>query len=167
MLGNTEIPGVDLAGGDQMQRIIDFPVVRPLMQMFMRNDRVLRSKYGFSSCFADLSQLDTDFGEFFVKPLGHDRAYFDSQMTLVENLNWDVVVEDLGPEHEKITAPVMLIWGERDPWFRWREAEKMVDTFGSGPARVETFPTGKLFVHEEFAPQFAEWTLGFLRENAR
>lgn len=162
VLGNTEIPGVDLAGVDRMQRAIELPAVRPLMQMFMRSERVLRSKYGFASCFGDVSQLDTDFGEFFVKPLGHDRAYFDSQMTLVQNLNWNVVVEDLGPVHEKITAPVMLIWGERDPWFKWRLAKEMVDSFGSGPARVETFPTGKLFVHEEFAAQFAAWTLEFL-----
>ena len=162
VMGNTEIPGVDLPGVDKARRMIDIPGVRALMQLSLRNNRLLRSKRGFGACFHDLSQLDTDFGEFFIKPLQTDRAYLDSQLTLVENLNWDVVVEDLGPVHQKITAPVLLIWGQRDPWFKWRKAEGIVDSYGSGKAQVELIPQGKLFVHEEFAPHFSTLTHEFL-----
>ncbi|CAN0072518.1 unnamed protein product [Laminaria digitata] len=162
VLGNTEIPGRGVPRLDQAQRAAGFPLTEKLVKFAMSSERFRRSRYGFGSCFDDLSQIETDFYDLFVAPLIEDRAQRSGQMRFVRELNWDVVLEDLHDVHARLDAPVLLIWGERDRWFPWKHAKKMVDSFASGPARVETIPAGKLFVHEEFAPQFATWTLEFL-----
>lgn len=160
VLGNTEIPGhmpEVLRWGKLMAKL---PGVVGVLKLLTRSRRVVDEM--FRGCFADLSELDTDFSELFVEPLRRDSDYVRGQLRLVEHLDWDVVVSELAGVHQQIEAPVLFIWGDRDPWFPWKIAKEMVDSFGGPPADVVLIPGGKLFVHEDFADTFARETIDFL-----
>jgi pimeloyl-ACP methyl ester carboxylesterase len=160
ILGNTEIPGHVPAVLRWGKIGAKLPGVVTMTKLLTKSRTVVESM--FRGCFADLGQLDTDFGEFFVEPLTRDSDYVRGQLRLVEHLDWSVVEHELADVHRQITAPVLLIWGDRDPWFPWEHARMMVDSFGSDAADVHLIEGGKLFVHEEFAREFADVSLEFL-----
>ena len=164
VMGNTEIPGHALPGLKIARVAAGVPGAASVTR-FMTGFRGVRERM-FDGCFADLSQLDTDFGELFVEPMTNvaerPAEYVRGQLRFVQNLDWDVVVQELDDVHRQITSPVLLIWGDDDPWFPWRHAREMVDSFGGSPAEVHLMHEGKLFVHEEFADEFADVAADFL-----
>ncbi len=98
--------------------------------------------------------LRKELAELFVRPLARDRRRFAGVFVLADGLR----AEDFDgcyEAHRKITAPVRLIWGADDPWFKLDAAERMVEQF-AGPATLIEVPGGKLFAHEEFPDVFAE-----------
>lgn len=62
--------------------------------------------------------------------------------------------DQLAAAHAKITTPVHLVWGKRDPWFPLKDAQTMLDTFG-GKAELTVIDDGALMVHEEVPEEFA------------
>ncbi|EDM77337.1 putative hydrolase [Plesiocystis pacifica SIR-1] len=98
--------------------------------------------------------LRRELAELFVRPLARDRRRFAGVFVLADGLS----AEDFDgcyEAHQKITAPVRLIWGTDDPWFELDAAKRMVEQF-AGPASLVEIEGGKLFVHEEFPKAFAE-----------
>lgn len=98
--------------------------------------------------------LRKELADLFVRPLARDSRRFSGMFVLADGLR----AEDFDgcyEAHRKITAPVRLIWGTDDPWFRLDAAERMVEQF-AGPTELVKVPGGKLFVHEEFPDTFAE-----------
>lgn len=98
--------------------------------------------------------LRKELAELFVRPLARDRRRFAGVFVLADGLR----AEDFDgcyEAHKKITAPVRLIWGTDDPWFKLDAAKRMVDQF-AGPTDLVEVAGGKLFVHEEFPDVFAE-----------
>lgn len=98
--------------------------------------------------------LRRELAELFLAPIARDRRLFDGMFVLADGLR----VEDFDScyeAHGQITAPVRLIWGVDDPWFKLDAAVRMVDQF-AGPATLLEVEEGKLFVHEEFPGLFAE-----------
>lgn len=101
--------------------------------------------------------LRKELAELFVRPLARDRRKFAGVFVLADGL----VAEDFDgcfEAHGKITAPVRLIWGTDDPWFKLDAAKRMVDQF-AGPTTLEEIEGGKLFVHEEFPARFSAHVL--------
>ncbi len=100
------------------------------------------------------SRLREELAELFVRPLARDRRRFQGMFVLADGLK----AEDFDgcyEAHQRITAPVRLIWGTDDPWFKLDAAKRMVEQF-AGPAMLVEVDGGKLFVHEEFPDTFAE-----------
>lgn len=98
--------------------------------------------------------LRKELAELFARPLARDRRRFAGAFVLADGLH----AEDFDgcyDAHQKITAPVKLIWGNADPWFKLDAAKRMVDQF-AGPASLVEIEGGKLFVHEEFPDTFAQ-----------
>ncbi len=98
--------------------------------------------------------LRKELAELFVRPLARDRRRFAGVFVLADGLR----AEDFDgcyEAHHEITAPVRLIWGTRDPWFKLDAAKRMLEQF-AGPATLVEVEGGKLFVHEEFPDVFAE-----------
>ena len=98
--------------------------------------------------------LRKELAELFVRPLARDRRRFSGVFVLADDLQ----AEDFDgcyEAHQKITAPVRLVWGTDDPWFKLDAAKRMVDQF-AGPTELVEVPGGKLFVHEEFPDVFAD-----------
>lgn len=101
--------------------------------------------------------LRKELAEFFARPLARDRRRFSGMFVLADGLK----AEDFDgcyEAHQQITAPVRLIWGTADPWFKLDAARRMVAQF-AGPATLIEIEGGKLFVHEEFPRRFAELTI--------
>ncbi len=101
--------------------------------------------------------LRAELAELFVRPLARDGRRFAGVFVLANGLK----AEDFDgcyDAHAKITAPVRLIWGTDDPWFKLDAAKRMVGQF-AGPTALVEVPGGKLFVHEEFPDVFAKEVL--------
>ncbi len=97
--------------------------------------------------------LCQELAELFVRPIARDRRRFAGVFVLADGLRAEDF-DGCDDAHRQITAPVRLIWGTDDPWFRLDAAKRMLAQFG-GPATLVEVPGGKLFVHEEFPDVFA------------
>ncbi len=105
--------------------------------------------------------LRRELSDLFVRPLARDRRRFSGVFVLADGL----AAEDFDgcyDAHKKITAPVRLIWGTDDPWFKLDAAKRMVEQF-AGPTTLVEVDGGKLFAHEEFPRQFAEQVISHFR----
>ena len=165
VLGNTEVPGHTLQALRWAKIGVELPGAARVVRAMMSSQWLVRES--FRGCFADLAQLETDFSELFVAPLQRDTALVQRQFRLVQHIDWNVVTEELAGVHREIKAPVILIWGDRDPWFPWEVAKEMVDSFGGEPADVHLIAGGKLFAHEEFGDEFASVAVEFLLRRSR
>ena len=72
-------------------------------------------------------------------------------------------VRELTDVHRRITVPVQLVWGDRDPFFPVAWAREMVDTFPD--ARLEVIEGAGLFAHEERPAEVAEALLPVLTRS--
>jgi len=63
-------------------------------------------------------------------------------------------IADLATIHPKIDVPVVLVWGDQDPFFPVGRAEAMVDSFPD--ATLEVVEGAGLFSHEERPPEVAQ-----------
>ncbi|MEM9200819.1 MAG: alpha/beta hydrolase [Actinomycetota bacterium] len=110
--------------------------------------RLRRNKFIGGDVFHDRDLLAGEFDEFYLSPLassaerqwaaGHFFRTFDMAM-----------FSGLAECHRKMTGPVAMVWGEKDPFFPVSSARAVLDDFAGG-ATLEVIPDGKLFVHEEF-----------------
>lgn len=118
-----------------------------------------RNKLILGDAFVDRSLLDGDFDELFLEPLHEQPARLDATMRILASFEERYVLE-LGDLHKKITVPVQLVWGERDPFFPVAWAREMVGTFPD--ARLHVVAGASLFAHEERPREVAEALLPVL-----
>jgi pimeloyl-ACP methyl ester carboxylesterase len=112
----------------------------------------LRSPMGFGGAFDDLSRLEGEWAERFIRPL-RDPRVFSGAWGLVRDFDWRTI-DELERVHRAISAPVLFVWGKDDPWFPLARLRPTLAAFGGG-ARVVPIP-GKVFAHEEHPRAFAE-----------
>jgi pimeloyl-ACP methyl ester carboxylesterase len=160
VMGNTEIPG------HHPWLVVAFGLLARLggTRIFntMLSSRWLRHSYfAYGSCFQDRSLIDGAFHDLFVQPMLESPDVAEGQMRLLHGFDW-ADVDELDAIHQRITAPVQLIWGENDPYFPLAKARQM--RFG-GPMELEVIENTKLFAHEEASEQFASHATRFLREH--
>jgi len=151
VLGNTETPkdysGLFLAALRNGRRF----GAKPAMWLGLQFAAVREKSWETSA--TDLA-LRRELADLFARPLARDRRRFAGAFVLADGLrpeDFDGCFE----AHQQITAPVRLIWGTRDPWFKLDAAKRMLEQF-AGPATLVEVEGGKLFVHEEFPDQFAK-----------
>jgi pimeloyl-ACP methyl ester carboxylesterase len=126
---------------------------------------VRRSRLGFAGCFTDPRTADGEFYELFVAPLIESNASFARQARLLQFLDFDLM-RRFHEVHARIHVPVLLLWGSEDGFFPLAKARPMLKQFG-GTAQLHEIATGKLFAHEDHAPEFAEHALVFLNAEFR
>lgn len=131
-----------------------------MFRSLLRSRAYRRSIFGLGGSFSDLSHLDGDFHEHLVAPL-QDRRTMEGQLRLARKFD-SSVVDKLEEVHRQIRAPVLLLWGQQDPYFPADKAEAMAAQF-AGPATFEAFEDARLLVHEEHPRRFAERSQSFLR----
>ncbi len=161
-LTNTETPGHELALVRRLQQVSRLPGAAAIFRLMMRSRWYVRSRFGFGGAFADADLLDGDFAETTVRPLQRDvsgplAALVASDLSIVHRL------QEL---HEQIDAPLLCVWGDRDPFFPLEHARQMVDAW-PGDAQLQVLPGMKLFVHEEAAQRVAALVQPFLANHAR
>jgi pimeloyl-ACP methyl ester carboxylesterase len=121
--------------------------------------RLRRSRLVLGDAFVDRSLLDGEFDEFFLQPLHGSTEHRAATMQLLRSFDYRFVRE-LGELHRRITAPVLLVWGENDRFFPVQWAREMLADFTD--ARLEVIPGAGLFAHEERPAEVAAALLAFL-----
>jgi pimeloyl-ACP methyl ester carboxylesterase len=147
---------------EAMVHLSKVPGAMAALGLTMRSRLVRRSALGFGSCFDDLDLIDGEFGELFVRPMRDPRVRA-GQNGLVETFDWKFI-DEMEATHAKITAPVCLVWGTRDPWFPIDKARGQIGQFPGGAEWHEL--SGKLFVHEERPKEWATVARRFLERVA-
>ena len=116
-------------------------------------ERLRRNRLVIGDCFDDRSLLDGEFAEFFLRPLKDDpeRRWAAGQF----GSNFDMgAFGRIAALHARITVPVQLVWGARDPFFPLAWTREMMPGFG-GPVDLHVVDRGRLFCHEEFGDEVA------------
>jgi pimeloyl-ACP methyl ester carboxylesterase len=120
---------------------------------------------GFGGCFYDLALLDGDFWELVIRPLLQSPTLMEGQSRALRGIDWSVV-DVMAENHQKILAPVLLIWGADDSTFPIALARTMATQFPNCGG-VRAVPKTKLLPHEEKPNEVAELLLEFfLRATA-
>ena len=125
----------------------------------MGRRRLRRSPFVLGDAFAEAALLDGEFDEFFLRPIHESHARQDAAVQLLRSFD-ERQVRELTDVHRRITVPVQLVWGDRDPFFPVEWAREMVDTFPD--ARLEVIDGAGLFAHEERPVEVAEALLPVL-----
>lgn len=162
VVAGSEIPAVHPPMLEVMLRAARLPGFRTAFQAALSLRAVRMSGLGWGSCFVDLSCAEGEYHDLFGAPLTTDPTVLDGQLRLVRDWDW-ADTDALYDVHAKITGPTLLLWGDRDPWFKARLARQMVPSFPAG-ARFESRPDARLFVHEEHPSWFADRTRAFFSE---
>jgi pimeloyl-ACP methyl ester carboxylesterase len=161
--GNTEIAGYRPPMLRLLVTLGKLPGGAAAFRALLGSRAFLRSPMGFGGALDDLTRLDGELGERFIRPLRARRA-FEGQWGLVRDFDWRTI-DGLAEVHRRITAPVLFVWGKDDPWFPLARLRPTLGQFPAG-ARVELLP-GKVFAHEEHPEAFARQARAFFLARAR
>jgi haloalkane dehalogenase len=160
VLGDTEIPGHTPPMIIAYAALAKLPFGPSVLKALLKPRWLQRSALGFGGCFTDASYLDGPFHDLFVRPLVESDTVARRHMVLLSSLHASMM-ELIVEAQRKITAPVLLVWGTKDPFFPIEKARKMVTQFG-GPVSFEEIAGAKVFPHEDRADEFVGHALGFL-----
>jgi pimeloyl-ACP methyl ester carboxylesterase len=160
VLTNTEVPGHAPKLVRLFQILLSLPGSRWLFDALLRSRAYRRSALGFGGCFGDLAFLDGEFHQACIEPLLRDSS---GAMAMLRNCDLGVV-RRLAEIHARIEAPLLCVWGDRDPFFPLPRARAMVQAW-PGDARIEVIAGKKLFVHEEAPDEVAALLRPFLLEH--
>ena len=155
----TEIPGHRPPWIPLFQKIAN-PNQTGTFKFLMSQRWFRHSSAAFGGCFADLSLIEGEFSELMLKPMLADTKRISGQTRYLMGIDWKLV-DALEIDHAKITAPVLLVWGEDDPVFPVEVARPMAIQLGNCAGFV-TVPRGKLFIHEEMPDVVLPILLDFL-----
>lgn len=121
--------------------------------------RLRRNKFVLGDTFVDISLLDGEFDEFFLKPLHEIPARRDAATKVLRSFDMKHI-DELETIHGRIDVPVQMVWGEHDPFLPVSWAKEMVSTFPD--AQLEVIADAGLFCHEEKPAEVAEALLPVL-----
>lgn len=114
--------------------------------LMLRVGALRRSSLALGGLFTDRRLLDGDFHERFVAPLLREPRALAGALRYLGGIEWPVL-DALREGHARITAPVLLVWGEDDAIFPVADARPMTSQFPD--ARFVTIPGAALMPHEE------------------
>jgi pimeloyl-ACP methyl ester carboxylesterase len=161
LLSNTEVPGQVATLVAWLQRLTRMPGAAWIVSWLLRSRAYLRSRLGFGGAFADVdAALAGPFARSCIEPLRRDPG---GAFAMLRRADLGVVHE-LPQIHQRIVAPLLCVWGDRDPFFPLAGAHAMVAAWPVA-ARLEVLPGLKLFLHEEAPQRLAALALPFLREH--
>jgi len=142
----TEIPGHRPPWIPFFQKLANPKQTRTFA--FLMKQRWFRhSSAGFGGCFTDRALIDGEFFDLFIRPMLADKRRISGQTRYLMGIDW-AVLDALKTDHARISAPVLLVWGEDDPVFPVEQAREMAVQLANCAGFV-AIPGGKLFVHEE------------------
>lgn len=161
---NTELSGHVGWRFRSFLAIRHLPAVGAALGWLVGRPRLRRSRLVLGDAFADPSLLDGEFDEFFLRPLSTSKAHRDAAEQVLRSFDYRLMHE-LGAIHRRITVPVQLAWGDRDPFFPLPWAREMIATFPD--ARLTAIEGAGLFSHEERPAAVAEALLPTLLGTRR
>ncbi len=140
------------------------PAIGTALGWLVGQPRLRRSRLVLGDAFADSSRLDGEFDELFLRPLHTSAKHRDASARVLRSFNYRLMHE-LGALHRRITVPVQLVWGDRDPFFPLPAARQMVASFPD--AQLTVIEGAGLFAHEERPAEVAQALLPTLLGTPR
>lgn len=156
---DTEIPNHRPPLVPFLQKVLALPGSNLSFRMLLRSRRFLRSNMGFRGCFVNLDLIDGDFREHLIEPLAASAHRMEGQILYARGIKWEQL-DELAEGHRQLAGPVLLVWGEHDPFFPIEEARQMIPQFASCRGLV-SIPGCKLLPHEEKPEVVARHILEF------
>ncbi len=132
-------------------------------QIFLRTEFLRNLRFGFGGCLSSRSYANDVFFDLFLRPLVTDRRRLIGQLRALQHFSrrlFDTLAED----HAAIEVPVLMIWGDDDPFFPVARARPMSEQFG-GPVQFEVIDGGRLFVHEDHSDRYLDLMRPFLLQH--
>ena len=164
VLGNTEVPGHVPWLIRSYAAAARLPFGASAVRLAMRSRLIRESSLAFGGCFSDRAFLRGEFHSLFVQPILDSAEYGARTLAPLKNVDFSDfdMLESL---HRAIRAPVLLAWGDRDPFFPIEKARAMRDQF-AGPAELRVLEGAKLFALEERPEEFGALARDFLLTHA-
>jgi haloalkane dehalogenase len=161
VLFNTEIPHHRPPWIPLYQFLTRLPGAQLSFRLMMGSRLYRRSGMGLGGCFSNLDLLDGEFHRHTIQPLLDSPRRLEGVLRYLRGLTWPVV-DALAENQRKITAPVLLVWGEDDPTFPVPRAQILVEQLGNCRGFV-IVPKTRLLLYEEKPAEVLEKTLPFLQ----
>lgn len=162
---DTEIPYHRPPLVPLLQKVMALPGAGWTFRQMLRSRRFLHSNAGFGGCFVDRALIDGEFTDRFVTPLVQSPRRMDGQLRYALGIDWSQL-DGLAEGHRAIRGPVLLVWGDRDPFFPIDRARAMVGDFADGRGLV-TIEGAKLLPHEEHPALVLRHITDFFAQPAR
>ncbi len=163
VLIDTEIPHHRPPLVPFLVKVMSLPGTATVFRWLLRSDRFLRSSAGFGGCFCDPALIDGDFRARFVDPLIDSARRLEGQIRYARGIHW-AQLDALAEGHRQIPGPVLLIWGDQDPFFPVARAREMIPQFAQCAGLVE-IPGTKLLPHEEKPAEVLRHVFDFFARN--
>lgn len=152
VFGNTEVPNRYSPLFRRFLWLSRLPLVATLMRYALRFEVVL-ANMALVGRTPNKAALRRELEQtYFARFQTNERAFHQS-MTILKSVRVSDF-DQLAEAHARVSAPVHLVWGRRDPWFPLRDAKEMMTTFAGG-AKLTVIDDAALMVHEEAPSEFA------------
>ena len=158
LLADTEIPHYHSKLIRLLVAMGKRPIRFELYARLLRYKLFRHSNLGFGGCFSDTRKIENDFFSLFAKPMFDNPNVLHGQRQVAASMSLKDI-NALQATHRRIKQPVLLLWGEQDPFFPVKKAWDMLADFDNGEMVV--IEDGKLLIHEEFPDKFAEYARKF------
>jgi haloalkane dehalogenase len=160
-LTNTEIPDHRPPFIPEYQLLARVPYMHVPFQYLLKLKAFRHSVAAFGPVLSNVTLVDLEFGDLFVKTLINDGERAKSAFRFLRHMDFKRV-DGFKKEHGKLTMPVMFLWGDTDVFFPLNRAREMESQFPNVVFKV--LPGGHLFMHEEepFASIVAQTAHEFL-----
>jgi haloalkane dehalogenase len=160
---NTEVPHHRPPYIQLFQQLTRLPGAASVLRTMMRSRRFRRSSMGFGGCFVDLSLIDGEFHDAFVKPLIESPDRMTGQIKYLRGIDWGLV-DGLATRQREIAAETLLLWGTEDPTFPLARGRELIAQLARC-AGLREIPGAKLLVHEEQPDAVVDHTLELLAQG--
>lgn len=158
VMTNTEVPGHRPPYIPTFRRLMYLPGSGLMFRFSLWMRWFVRSRWGFGRSLAR-EFIDEEFYDGIVRPLVRSERRTAGHIRFLRGWSWDVL-DRWRDFHNRITAPVLLLWGEADKTFPIELARRMSTQFAR-PAEVRTIPGAHLFVQEERPEEVAAEVVRF------
>lgn len=154
VLANTEAPGHRPPWIGTYKATTGLPGIHAVWRAVLGLPAFRRSTMGFGGCFWDAQLIEQELMPLHIQPLVASSHVLQGQLNYLRGVDWSVV-DNLAQTHQRIRAPVRLIWGANDVTFPLAQAERMAPTF---PNFDGLYPLqhARFLAHEEHGATFAQ-----------
>lgn len=144
---DTEIPNHRPPMVGLFMKLSGLPGANYIFRRLLKSRRFVKSKNGFGGCFVNRDLIDGEFYDFFCRRLAESKEAAKGQLLYVRGIDWKQL-DELERDHARIEGEVLLIWGDRDPFFPIDRARAMMPQFKNCKGLIEIEGT-KLLPFEE------------------
>jgi len=163
VLANTEVPGHRPPWIPEYRVSAALPGAAHVWKKTLGRRAFRTSAMGFGGCFWDASLIERELLPVHLQPLLDSTRAIQGILNYLRGIEWSVV-DALGEVHQRIAAPVQLVWGGDDVTFPLAEAQRMLPSFRNC-AGLHVIKDARFLAHEERPKEFCDAAVPFLQRS--